>query len=161
MACEGYRATEGQEVARADADEEVLHGRSGRCCEKEQASEGEERSDCGGPARRRGVGGTKGRNYGEEWDKHDNEACDEGRFSRRREGETSGLELIAGCEEEANDQAGEQSVTVDVAELAAVHDGKSKESQRHAEKIKEEWGGVLERVLDEDEGGAPDEDDSE
>jgi hypothetical protein len=40
-----------------------------------------------------------------------------------------------------------------------IHDRQSYEREGHAEKIKEEWRGVLEGVLDEDEGGAPDEDD--
>ena len=69
------------------------------------------------------------------------------------------MELIAGCQEEADDETGEQSVAVDMAELAVVYDRQSDERQRHAEKIKEEWRGVLEGVLDEDEGGAPHEDD--
>ena len=47
----------------------------------------------------------------------------------------------------------------DVAELTVVDDGQSDEGQGHAEEIEEERGGVLEGVFDEDEGGAPDEDD--
>ncbi len=37
-----------------------------------------------------------------------------------------------------------------------IDDGQSDEGQGHAEKIEEEGGGVVERVLDEDEGGTPD-----
>jgi hypothetical protein len=68
------------------------------------------------------------------------------------------LELIAGCEEETDDEAREQSAAADVAELTVVHDGQSDKRQGHAEKIEEERRGVLEGVFDEDEGGAPDED---
>ena len=46
-----------------------------------------------------------------------------------------------------------------MAELTAVHDGQSDEGQGHAEEIEEQRRGVLEGVFDEDEGGAPDEDD--
>ncbi len=70
-----------------------------------------------------------------------------------------GLELIAGGEEEADDEAGEQSAAVDVTELAVVHDGQGDEGEGHAEQIEEERGGVLKSVFDEDEGCAPDEDD--
>jgi len=48
-----------------------------------------------------------------------------------------------------------------VAELTAVHDGQSDEGKGHAEEIEEQRRGVLEGVFDEDEGGAPDEDDCE
>ena len=68
------------------------------------------------------------------------------------------MELIAGCEEEPYDQAGEECVTADVAKLAVVHDGKSDEREGHAEEVEEEGGGVLEGVFDEHEGGSPDED---
>jgi hypothetical protein len=67
--------------------------------------------------------------------------------------------LITCCEEEADDQAGVEGVTADVAKLAVVHDGESEEREGHAEEIEEEGGGILEGVFDEDEGGPPDEDD--
>ena len=159
MSGEGDGAGEGEEVSRADAHEEVLAGGSGRGGEKEEAGEGENGSDGGGPARRRRVGGTKGRDDGEERDEDDDEAGDEGGLCGGGEGEAGGLELIAGCEEEADDEAGEEGAAADVAELAVVHDGESDEGEGHAEEIEEEWGGVLECVFDEDEGGSPDEDD--
>ena len=40
-----------------------------------------------------------------------------------------------------------------------IHDGQREERKSHAEKIEEKRGDVLQRVFDEDEGGAPDEDD--
>ena len=46
-----------------------------------------------------------------------------------------------------------------MAELTTVHDGQRDERQGHAEEIEEKRGGVLERILDKDEGRAPDEDD--
>ena len=156
---EGYSAGQGEEISRTDADQEVLRRRSGWGCEKEQAGEGEKGSDGGRPARGRGVSGTKRRDESEERDEDDDEASDEGGLRRRREGEAGSLELVAGCEEEADDQAREDGTAVDVAELAVVHDGKSDEREGHAEEVEEQGGGVLERVLDEDEGGSPDEDD--
>ena len=50
-------------------------------------------------------------------------------------------------------------MTVDVAKLAVVHDGKRDEGQGHAEKVEEQRRCVRKGVLDEDEGCAPDEDD--
>ena len=47
--------------------------------------------------------------------------------------------MIAGGEEEADDEAGEEGVAADVAKLAVVHDGKGEEGQGHAEEIEEEW----------------------
>ena len=96
---------------------------------------------------------------GEERDEDDDEAGDEGGFCGGGAGEAGGLELISGCEEEADDQAGDEGVTVDLAELAVVHDDESEEREGHAEEVEEEWGDVLEGVFDEDEGGSPDEDD--
>ncbi len=61
MGGEGYGAAEGEEIAYADADEEVLEGCSGWCGEEKQAGEGEEGSDGGGPARSRRVGGAESR----------------------------------------------------------------------------------------------------
>ncbi|MCU1250881.1 MAG: hypothetical protein JWQ49_3910 [Edaphobacter sp.] len=156
---EGYGAGQRQEISRANADEEVLRRGAGWGCEKEQAGEGEKGSDGGGPAWGWGVCGTKGWDHGEERDEDDDQAGDEGGFRGGGAGETGGLELIAGCEEEADDQAGVEGVTVDVAKLAAVHDGKSDECEGHAEEVEEEGGGVLEGVFDEDEGGSPDEHD--
>jgi hypothetical protein len=69
------------------------------------------------------------------------------------------LELIAGGEEETDEDAGEKSAAADVAELAVIHDGQSDEREAHAEEIKQERRGVLKGVFDEDEGGSPDEDD--
>ena len=74
-------------------------------------------------------------------------------------GEASGLELIAGREEDADDQPGDRRVTADVAKLAVVHDGQRDEGQSHSEQIEEKRRGVLKSVFDEDEGCAPDEDD--
>ena len=156
---EGDGAGQGEEVAGADADEEVLRGCSGWSGEKEEAGEGEKGSDGGGPARRWRVGGAKRGDDGEERDEDDDEAGDEGGLCGGGEGEAGGLELIAGCEEEADDQAGDEGAAVDVAELAVVHDGQSDEREGHAEEVEEKRGGVLEGVFDEDEGGAPDEDD--
>ncbi len=75
---EGYRAGQREQVAETDADEEILQGRSSRCREKEQAGEGEERSDGGGPAGSGCVGGSKGGDDGEERNEDDDEAGDEG-----------------------------------------------------------------------------------
>ena len=156
---ERYGAGQREEVSGTDADEEVLRRCSGWGREKEQAGEGEKGSDGGGPAWGRCVSGTKCWDEGEERDEHDDEAGDEGRFRGGGAGESCGLELIAGCEEEADDQAGEECVTADVAKLAVVHDGESDEREGHAEEVEEEGGCVLEGVFDEDEGGSPDEDD--
>ena len=46
--------------------------------------------------------------------------------------------MIAGCEEEPDDQAREQSIAVDVAELTVIHDAEGEEGQRHAEEIEEQ-----------------------
>jgi hypothetical protein len=43
-----------------------------------------------------------------------------------------------------------------MAEVAAVDDGEREGGERHTEEIEEEWGGIVECVLDEDEGGSPD-----
>jgi hypothetical protein len=51
--------------------------------------------------------------------------------------------LIAGCEEEADDQAGEEGVAADVAKLAVIHDGEGEKREHHAEEVEEERGGVL------------------
>ena len=159
MACEGYGADEGEEIADADADEEVLEGGSGWCGEEEQACKGKDRSDGGGPARSWRVGGSKSGDDGVERDEDDNEAGDEGGLRRCGSSEARGLELVAGCEEEAYNETGEQCVAVDVTELAVIHDGQGDEGQGHPEKIKKKRRGVLEGVFDEDEGGTPDEDD--
>jgi len=158
---EGDGAGQGEEVPRADANEDVLWRRSRWSGEKEEAREGENGPDDRGPARRRRVWGTKGWDDGEERDEDDDEAGDEGGLCGGGESEACGLELIAGSEEEADDQAGEEGAAVDVSELAAVHDGKSEKREAHAKKVEEERGGVLESVFDKDEGGSPDEDDSQ
>ena len=67
--------------------------------------------------------------------------------------------MIAGCEEEADDQAREQSLAVNLAELTVIHDGEGEDGQRHAEEIEEQRRGVRKGVFDEDEGGSPYEDD--
>jgi hypothetical protein len=66
--------------------------------------------------------------------------------------------LVAGSEEEADDEPGEEGVTADVAELATIHDGEGDERESHAEEVEEKRGGVLKGVFDENEGGSPDED---
>jgi hypothetical protein len=134
---EGYGAGQCEEVSGADAYEEVLRRRSGWGREKEQAGEGEKGSDGGGPTWGWGICGAKGRDEGEERDEDDDEAGDEGGLCRSGAGEAGGLELIAGCEEEADDQAGEEGVAADVPELAVVHDGKGNECEGHAEEIEE------------------------
>ena len=91
---------------RTDADEEVLEGGSGWCREEEEAGEGEERSDGGGPARGRSVGGTKRRDDGKERDEDDDEASDERGLGWSGASEAGGLELVSGCEEQADDEAG-------------------------------------------------------
>ncbi len=138
VAGERYGAGKRQEISGANTEEEILEGRSRWRGEKEQAGEGEERSDGCGPARTRRVGGTKRWDHGEERDEDNDEAGDEGGFSWCRAGEASGLELIASCEEEADDQAREHRATADVAELAMVHDGQSDEGESHAEKIEKQ-----------------------
>jgi hypothetical protein len=40
--------------------------------------------------------------------------------------------------------------------VPAIDEGERDGGERHAEEIEEEWGGVVECVLDEDEGGSPD-----
>src|SRR5437899_2886054 len=157
MSGEGYGAGQGEEGSGADGDEEVLRRRSRWSGEKEEAGEGEKGSDGRGPARRWCVCGTKRWDDGEERDEDDDEAGDEGGLRGRSEGEARGLELIAGCEEEADDQAGEDGAMIDVAELAVVHDGKGKEREGHAEEVEEKRGGVLQGVFDKDERGTPDE----
>ena len=135
LAGEGYRASQGEEVSGTDADEEVLQGGSGRGGEEKQAGEGEKGSDGGGPAWRRCVGGSKGRDDGEERDEDDDQAGDEGGFCGSGASKSGRLELIAGCEEDADDQAGEERVTVDMAELSMIHDGESDECEGHAEQV--------------------------
>jgi hypothetical protein len=154
----GYGAGQRKEISRTDADKEVLRRCSGWGREKEQAGEGEKGSDGSRPTRGRCVSGTKGWDDGEERDEDDNEAGDEGRFRGGGAGEAGGLELIAGCEEEADDQTGEECMTAYVAKLTVIHDGECEERERHAEEVEEEGGGILERVFDQDEGGSPDED---
>jgi len=61
--CDGTGKSE--QIAEADAGEEVPERRSGWCCEEKQAGEGEERPDGGGPAWRRGVWRAQRGNDGE------------------------------------------------------------------------------------------------
>ena len=155
---EGYCACKGKEIPRTDADEEVSKGGSGRGGKEQKAREGKESSDSSGPARTRCVGRSKRGNDGEERNEDDYKSSDKGGFGGSGTSEAGGLELIAGCEKEADNKAGVQSVAADVAELAVVHDGKSDKGQCHTEKIEEKRRGVPEGVLDEDEGAPPDED---
>ena len=104
MASEGDGAGEGEEIAEADVGEEVSEGGSGGSGEKEKAGEGEEGSDCCGPSGRRGVGRSEGWDDCEEWDEDDDQAGDEGGFCWRCVSEPCGLELVARCEEEADDE---------------------------------------------------------
>jgi len=104
------------------------------------------------------VGGPEGGDDGEEGHEDDHEASDEGRLCGRGEDQTGGLELITGCEEEADNQAGEQGAMANVAELSVVHDSQGNEGQRHSEKVEQKRGGILQGVLDKDEGGSPDKD---
>ncbi len=75
---------------------------------------------------------------GEDWNEDDHQSGDEGGFCRRRVSESCGLELISGCEEEADDESGEQGSAADVAKLAVVDNGERDEGQGHAQKIEEE-----------------------
>jgi hypothetical protein len=139
MASEGNSAGKSEEISRANADEEVLQGGPRRRCQKEKAGEGEKSSHRCSPAWRRCVSGAERRDNGEEWDEDDNQAGDESGLRRRRASEPRRLELIAGCEEETNYRAREQSVTTDMTELAIVDDDQSEERQGHSEKIEEKW----------------------
>jgi hypothetical protein len=137
MASEGNSAGKSEEISRANADEEVLQGGPRRRCQKEKAGEGEKSSHRCSPAWRRCVSGAERRDNGEEWDEDDNQAGDESGLRRRRASEPRRLELIAGCEEEADDQTGVEGVAADVAELAVVHYRKRNEREAHAEEIEE------------------------
>ena len=66
--------------------------------------------------------------------------------------------MVAGGEEEADDEAGEDGSAGEVAEAAVVDDGERDEGEGHAEEIEEERGDVGEGVFDEGEGCSPDED---
>ena len=156
---EGDSADKCEEIAEADADEEVLEGRSRRCCEKEQAGEGEEGSDGSSPSWTRCVGRAESGNDSEEWDEDDDQASDEGGLRGGGAGEAGGLKLVARGEKDSYDQAGDERASIDVTKLLVIHDNKGEESQRHAEEIEEKRRRVLQGVFDEDEGCAPDEDD--
>ena len=159
MAGEGDCAGQGEEVAEADACEEVVPGGSGRSGEEKEAGEGQESAEGGRPARGQCVGGTKGWDDCKQRNEDDHHASDKRGFRRSREGQAGGLELVAGGQEEADDEAGDQGPAFDVAKLAAVHHGQSDERQGHAEEVEEKGRCVVEGVFDEDEGGAPDDDD--
>jgi len=106
MSGEGYGAEEGEEVAQADAVEEIFPGGSGWGGEEEKAGEGEDGSEGRGPAGGVGVGRTESGDDGQEWDEDDDEAGDKGGFCRGGTGEAGGLELVACGEEEADDGSG-------------------------------------------------------
>ena len=95
-------------------------------------------SDGGGPARGGCVDRTKRRDNREEWDEDDDKAGDEGGLCSGGAGKAGGLELIAGGEEEADDESGEESVAVDMAKLAMVHDSQRDQGETHTDEVEEE-----------------------
>ena len=156
MASEGHGTAESEQVARTNAGEKILPGGSGGCGEKEQTGEGKESADGGVPPRGRSVCGTNDWNRGEKWDEDDDETCDEGGFGGGGASEACGLKLITSSQKETDDDTGQEGCTGDVTELAMVDDGQSDESKGHAEEIEQQGGSILDGVLDEDEGRAPD-----
>jgi hypothetical protein len=103
-----------------------------------------------------GGGGPERREESEEGDEDDDQAGDEGGFGGRGAREAGGLELVSGREKDANDQAGEDRATREIAEVAMVDDGQRKEGKRHSDEVEKKGRDVPERVLDEREGGSPD-----
>ena len=70
--------------------------------------------------------------------------------TRGGESEAGGLELVAGGEEDSDDEAGDQRATVDSVELTVIHDGQGDEGEGHAKEIEQKRRGVLKGVFDED-----------
>jgi len=154
---------EGEEVAETDgAERKACTGGSG---EQDDAGEGDEGSCERVPAWRvrgaRAEAGNGGEQLGEHWNQDDDHAGDEGGFRRCGETKAGGLELIAQSEAEADDGAGEEGVASHASEVAAVEDGQAEEGQGHADEVEQEGGDGGERVLDDDEGRAPDGDDDD
>ena len=139
MSGEGDGADEGEEIAEADAAEEILPGGSSWSGEEEKARKGEERADGGGPARSRGVGRAQEWDNREKRDEDDDEAGDKGGLGRGRMREACGLELIADGEQETDYGAKKEGFAADVAELTVVNDGQCDEGKGHTEEIEEEW----------------------
>ena len=106
-------------------------------------------------------GGRMAGNEGEQGDKDDDEAGDEGGFDGGGAGEAGGLKLVAGGEEDADEDAGADGLGGESAERAAMDEQEGDACDDHAEEIEEEGRGVGESGLDEDEGAAPDGDDAE
>jgi len=158
---EGYGADEGEDVADAYAGEEILPCGPGWSGEEQEAREGQERSDGGGPSGGVGVGGAQDGDDGEQGDEDDDQAGDESGFGGGGAGEASGLKLVSGGEEEADDQPRDEGCAVNVSQVAVIDDDQRDGGEGHAEEIEEERGGVVESVLDEDEGDSPDGDDSQ
>jgi hypothetical protein len=156
VSSKGDGAGEGEEVAQADGGEEVGPLCAGRRGEQQQAAEGEDGSDGGGPARGLGAGRAERGDRSEERNEDDDQAGDEGRLRGSGAGEAAGLELVAGGEEGADDCPGQNGSARKMAEMAVVDGREGDEGERHAQEVEEERSGVLEGVFDQDEGGSPD-----
>ena len=66
--------------------------------------------------------------------------------------------MVAGSEEESDNESGDDCAAGEIAEVAVVDDGQREEGEGHAKEIEEERGDVAEGVFDEGEGDSPDDD---
>jgi hypothetical protein len=160
MPGEGDGAGEAEELAEAEAGEEVLSG-AGWGGEQEQAGECEKRAAVGGESGACGVGCGYARDGAEQRHEDDDETGDEACFGRGRVVQAEGLELVAEREHQTRQRAEGDFGAWDAAHCGEVDGSEDEKGERHAEKVEEQRRGVCEGGFDEREGRSPDDDDGE